>query len=157
MEPLKIGHLAASAGVGVETIRYYQRRKLLGTPPKPYGGQRLYPPAYVDRLRFIKRAQTLGFSLDDIGVLLQLNDGTGHVRARGLALRRLAEIEGRIADLASIKGVLEHLIHECEHAHGRLPCPIIATLLQASTSVPDAGGTRRKGRAAAARAIERAA
>jgi MerR family mercuric resistance operon transcriptional regulator len=149
VEPLKIGQLAASAGVGVETIRYYQRRKLLGTPPKPYGSQRLYPPAYVDRLRFIKRAQALGFSLDDVAVLLQLNDGTGHVRARELAMRRLAEIESRIADLAAIKGVLEHLIHECEHAHGRLPCPIIATLLRASSGV--AGGTQRTGQAAAAR------
>lgn len=153
MEPLKIGQLAASAGVGIETIRYYQRRKLLGTPPKPYGRQRLYPAAYVDRLRFIKRAQALGFSLDDVAVLLQLNDGTGHVRARELARRRLGEIESRIADLAAIKGVLERLIRECEHAHGRLPCPIIVTLLQASAAAPPAAGTRRRGRGAAARAI----
>jgi MerR family mercuric resistance operon transcriptional regulator len=152
VEPLKIGQLAASAGVGIETIRYYQRRKLLGTPPKPYGSQRLYPPAYVDRLRFIKRAQALGFSLDDVAALLQLNDGTGHARARELARRRLGEIEARIADLAAIKGVLEGLLRQCEHAHGRLPCPIIATLLQASAAVPPAE-TRRKGRAAAARAI----
>ncbi len=134
MEALKIGQLAASAGVGVETVRYYQRRKLLGTPPKPYGGQRLYPAAYVDRLRFIKRAQALGFSLDDVAVLLQLNDGTGHVRARELARRRLGEIGARIADLAALKGVLEALIRECEHAHGRRPCPIIATLVRAPAS-----------------------
>ena len=144
MEALKIGQLADSAGVGVETIRYYQRRKLLGTPPKPYGGQRLYPSEYVHRLRFIKRAQALGFSLDDVAVLLQLNDGTGHVRARGLALRRLGEIEARIADLVAIKGVLEHLVRDCEHAQGRLPCPIVATLLRAAgEEVPDAG--RRPG------------
>jgi MerR family mercuric resistance operon transcriptional regulator len=139
VEPLKIGQLAASAGVGIETIRYYQRRKLLGTPPKPYGSQRLYPPAYVDRLRFIKRAQALGFSLDDVAALLQLNDGTGHARARELARRRLGEIEARIADLAAIKGVLEGLLRQCEHAHGRLPCPIIATLLRtAGDGRPDA-------------------
>src|SRR5512134_417604 len=99
VDPLKIGQLAASAGVGVETIRYYQRRKLLGTPPKPYGSQRLYPAEYVDRLRFIKRAQALGFSLDDVAVLLQLNDGTGHARARALAAKRLAAVEAKIADL----------------------------------------------------------
>jgi MerR family mercuric resistance operon transcriptional regulator len=157
MDALKIGQLAASAGVGVETIRYYQRRKLLGTPPKPYGSQRLYPAAYVDRLRFIKRAQALGFSLDDVAALLQLNDGTGHVRARELARRRLGEIDARIADLAAIKGALEGLIRECEHAHGRLPCPIIATLLRASAAASPATGTRRKGRVAAARAIAGAA
>ena len=153
MEPLRIGQLAASAGVGIETIRYYQRRKLLGTPPKPYGSQRLYPAEYVDRLRFIKRAQALGFSLEDVAVLLQLNDGTGHVRARGLATRRLGEIEARIADLTAIRGVLERLVRECEHAHGRMPCPIIATLLRAAAKeAPPAGrprGGRRRGASAA--------
>jgi MerR family mercuric resistance operon transcriptional regulator len=152
VEPLRIGQLAASAGVGIETIRYYQRRKLLGTPPKPYGSQRLYPAAYVDRLRFIKRAQGLGFSLDDVAALLQLNDGTGHVRARELARGRLGEIDARIADLAAIRGVLERLIRECEHAHGRLPCPIIATLVHATEPAAPPAGTPRKGRAAAARA-----
>lgn len=131
MEPLRIGQLAASAGVGIETIRYYQRRKLLGTPPKPYGGQRLYPPEYVDRLRFIKRAQGLGFSLDDVAVLLQLNDGTGHVRARQLAVGRLAEIEARLADLVAMRDVLRGLVRRCAHAEGRVPCPIIATIAAA--------------------------
>ena len=153
MEPLKIGQLAASAGVGIETIRYYQRRKLLGTPPKPYGSQRLYPPAYVDRLRFIKRAQALGFSLDDVAALLQLNDGTGHARARRLAAARLEAIEARITDLAAMKDVLAQLIRDCAHAEGRVPCPIIATLLQPTPAALPADGRQRKGRGAAARAI----
>jgi len=127
-QPLRIGALAKAAGVGVETIRYYQRRGLLGTPPKPYGSQRLYPLAYVDRLRFITRAQALGFSLEDVAALLQLNDGTGHARARGLATRRLDEIEARIADLAALRDVLRALIRTCAHAEGRVPCPIIATI-----------------------------
>ena len=126
--PLKIGALARAADVGVETIRYYQRRKLLATPPRPDAGQRLYPPEYVERLRFIKRAQALGFSLDEVAALLLLNDGTGHVRARQLATRRLGEIEKRIADLAAIRKVLDALVRECAHAEGRVPCPIIATL-----------------------------
>ena len=130
------------AGVGVETIRYYQRRKLLATPAQTLRQPAHYPPAFVDRLRFIKRAQALGFSLDDVAVLLQLNDGTGHVRARRLASRRLAEIESRIVDLAAITRVLEHLIRDCEHADGRRPCPIIATLLQASADVPPRGRTQ---------------
>src|SRR5512145_929634 len=95
-QPLRIGALARAAGVGVETIRYYQRRRLLGTPARAFGGQRSYTPDFVDRLRFIKRAQALGFSLADVAALLQLDDGTGHVRARQLAAARLAEIESRI-------------------------------------------------------------
>jgi MerR family mercuric resistance operon transcriptional regulator len=128
---LRIGALARTAGVGLETIRYYQRLKLLGTPPRPYGGQRLYPAEYVDRLRFIKRAQALGFSLDEVAVLLQLNDGTGHVRARALAAKRLAAVEAKIADLGAIRDVLRELIRRCEHAAGRVPCPIIAALAPA--------------------------
>lgn len=127
-QPLRIGALARAAGVGIETIRYYQRRKLLGTPPKPQGGQRVYPAEDVARLKFIKRAQALGFSLDEVAVLLQLNDGTGHVRARSLATRRLAELEAKMADLAAVRDVLRELVRRCEHAHGRVPCPIIATL-----------------------------
>jgi MerR family mercuric resistance operon transcriptional regulator len=146
VEPLKIGQLAASAGVGVETIRYYQRRKLLGTPVRALGGQRSYPPEYVDRLRFIKRAQALGFSLADVAALLQLNDGTGHVRARQLAAARLAEIDSRIADLAAMRAVLARLIRDCEHAEGRVPCPIVATLLH-----EDAAEAKRIRRPATAR------
>lgn len=149
-QPLRIGTLARAAGVGIETIRYYQRRKLLGTPPRPFGGQRLYPGDYVDRLRFIKRAQALGFSLEEVAALLQLNDGTGHVRARQLAARRLAEIEARIADLTAIKRVLEMLIRECEHAHGRVPCPIIRTLQRPSELAPPPRGRPRPRTAAAA-------
>jgi MerR family mercuric resistance operon transcriptional regulator len=130
--PVRIGALARAAGVGVETIRYYQRVGLLGTPPKPHGGQRLYPPEYADRLRFIKRAQALGFALDEVAVLLQLNDGTGHARARALAAKRLAAVEAKIADLTAIRGVLRELIRRCEHAEGRVPCPIISSLAPAS-------------------------
>jgi MerR family mercuric resistance operon transcriptional regulator len=145
-QPLRIGALARAAGVGVETIRYYQRRRLLGTPARAFGGQRSYPPDFVDRLRFIKRAQALGFSLADVAALLQLDDGTGHVRARQLAAARLAEIESRIADLAAMREVLAQLIHDCEHAEGRVPCPIIATLLR-----DDAHAARRPRRPATAR------
>jgi MerR family mercuric resistance operon transcriptional regulator len=143
-QPLRIGALARSAGVGIETIRYYQRRGLLGTPPKPLGGQRLYPAQYAERLRFIKRGQALGFALEDVAVLLQLNDGTGHVRARQLATRRLDEIESRLADLAAIRDVLRELIRRCAHADGRVPCPIIATLA-AETARPAKSGRARPG------------
>ena len=140
-QPLRIGTLARAAGVGIETIRYYQRRRLLGTPARALGGQRSYPPEFVDRLRFIKRAQALGFSLADVAALLQLNDGTGHVRARQLASVRLAEIESRIADLAAMREVLARLIRQCEHAAARVPCPIIARLLH--DDAPTAKRARR--------------
>jgi MerR family mercuric resistance operon transcriptional regulator len=125
LQPLRIGTLAKKANVGVETIRYYQRRGLLSEPGKPLGGQRNYPPEAVERLQFIKRAQRLGLTLDDIAALLKLNDGTGHVRARQLATRRLEEIEAKLSDLTAMRDVLKKLVHQCEHAAGRVPCPII--------------------------------
>jgi len=147
-QPLRIGTLARAAGVGIETIRYYQRRRLLGTPARALGGQRSYPPEFVDRVRFIKRAQALGFSLDDVAALLQLNDGTGHVRARQLASARLAEFESRVADLAAMRDVLAKLIRHCEHTEGRVPCPIIATLLH-----DDAPARQRPSRRAPAKPL----
>jgi MerR family transcriptional regulator, mercuric resistance operon regulatory protein len=123
---LRIGSLAHEAGVGVETIRYYQRRRLLGEPTRPFGGQRAYSVEDVGRVRFIKRAQALGFSLDEIAELLKLDAGTGHVRARTLAEQRLREIETKIADLTAMREVLRDLVHRCEQNHGKVACPIIA-------------------------------
>ncbi len=128
LRPLRIGTLARQAGVGVETIRYYQRRKLLGTPARPLGGQRGYPPDYVERLLFIRRAQALGFSLDDVATLLTLSDGVDHVRARAIAQRRLEDVSSRIADLERIRAVLEKLMRDCELAAGCVPCPIISAI-----------------------------
>jgi MerR family mercuric resistance operon transcriptional regulator len=129
--PLRIGGLADAAGVGIETIRYYERRGLLGRPQKPYGGQRLYPPTYVQRVRFIKRAQALGFSLEEITALLALDGGTGHARARQIATQRLAQIEVRMADLGAMRSALIELIDHCAHSEGRVSCPIITTLAAA--------------------------
>jgi len=127
-QPLRIGALARAAGVNVETIRYYQRRKLLGQPDRPYGGQRAYPPEYAQRLRFIKRAQALGFTLEEIAELLTLDAGTGHVRARALAARRLAEIEAKLVDLSEMRAALRELLQRCEHTRGKVACPIISGL-----------------------------
>lgn len=128
---LKVGDVAAAAGVGVETIRYYQRRQLLDEPSRPYGGQRAYPPDTVDRVRFIKRAQTLGFSLEEIGELLKLDRGTGHAQAHALATRRLAEIETKLADLSAMRDALRALARRCERTRGKVACPIIATIVSA--------------------------
>ena len=134
-QALKIGGLASAAEVGIETIRYYQRRRLLGQPLRPGRGQRMYPPEYVTRVRFIKRAQALGFSLDEIAALLSLDSGTGHARARELASKRLGEIDAKIGDLVAMRDSLADLVHRCEHSQGKVACPIIASLVKEPSKV----------------------
>lgn len=129
---LTIGRLARAAGVGVETIRYYQQRGLLPVPASE-GMFRRYPLTLADRIRFIKRAQELGFSLDEIGELLRLEDGTDRPSIRRVAAERLAQTERKLADLRRMRKVLSHLLADCEHAGADVPCPIIATL---ATSEP---------------------
>ena len=128
-ESLTIGRLARAAGVGVETIRYYQHRGLLPVP-RSQGTFRQYPVALTARIHFIKRAQELGFSLDEITELLRLEDGTHRSTIRRIASDRLAQIEAKLLDLKRMKGALKHLVAECEHTRGDLPCPIIASLVQ---------------------------
>ena len=125
---LTIGDVADAAGVGIETIRYYERRGLVPQPGKAAGAYRRYGAGHVDRIRFIKRAQALGFSLEEIETLLALEDGTDRRSIRRIATTRLEETRRRIADLRRIEGVLAHLLHECE-AHAKAHhCPIIAAI-----------------------------
>lgn len=127
---LTIGRLARAAGVGVETIRYYQQRALLPVPASA-GAYRHYPVELSARVRFIKRAQELGFSLDEIGDLLRLQDGADRESIRAIASERLQQTERKLADLKRMQKVLGHLLAECEHTGSELPCPIIATLARA--------------------------
>lgn len=129
-----IGGLARAAEVGVETVRYYQRRRLLAVPPSS-GGVRRYPAAMVDRIRFIKRSQNLGFSLDEIRELLQLEKGGGRGAIRKIAGARLITIRDKIAALERMERVLAALLRKCDHTHAAAPCPIIAAL---NTSQPTA-------------------
>lgn len=126
-ETLTIGKLAKSAGVGVETIRYYQQRGLLPIPESS-GSYRHYPVSLGNRIRFIKRAQELGFSLEEVSELLSLEDGIDRTSIRRIASERLQEIQAKLDDLNRMKKALSHLIHECEHTGKEQPCPIIATL-----------------------------
>lgn len=126
-ESMTIGRLARAAGVGVETIRYYQQRGLLPVPAT-VGAYRHYPVALTARIRFIKRAQELGFSLDEITELLRLEDGTQRAAIRRIAADRLAQIDQKLTDLKRMQKVLKHLITDCEHTRAELPCPIIDTL-----------------------------
>lgn len=123
---MTIGRLARAAGVNIETIRYYQRRGLLATPRKPPGGVRSYVPDTLVRLRFIKRAQELGFTLREIADLLKLGDGSCK-EARALAERRLGDIKSRIHDLQSMSHTLSNLIQACRSGD-QPPCPIITSL-----------------------------
>ena len=127
-EHLTIGALSRTAGVNVETIRFYQRRRLLAEPDKPYGGIRRYGAADVARLRFIKAAQRLGFSLDDIAGLLRLADGTHCAEARVLAESKLQEVRARRADLARLEAVLASLVDACALGGGDCGCPLIDAL-----------------------------
>ena len=125
---LTIGDVADAAGVGIETIRYYERRGLVPQPGKAAGAYRRYGAGHVDRIRFIKRAQALGFSLEEIETLLELEDGADRRSIRRIAAARLEDTRRRIADLRRIEGVLAHLLHECE-AHAKAHhCPIIAAI-----------------------------
>ena len=125
---MSIGKLAEAAGVNIETIRYYQRRGLLDEPPKPLVGYRCYLPEQVKRLRFIKRAQALGFTLDEVGALLTLDAACSCSETRALAVRKLALIEQKMADLAAMQQVLGGLVRQCDASGGGATCPIIDAL-----------------------------
>jgi len=128
MPDLTIGRVASAAGVNVETIRFYQRRGLLVEPTKPLGGVRRYSGEMVARVHFIKRAQQLGFTLDEVQNLLALEDGQSCKKTRDLAVKKLAIVETRVADLNRMRRMLKTLIAECETVSGRIGCPIISTL-----------------------------
>lgn len=125
---MTIGVLAARAGVNVETIRYYHRRGLLPAPARPYGQVRRYDDASLQRVEFVKRAQRLGFTLEEVEALLSLNDGTGCQSARRIAEHKLVDIEARLHDLKVIRATLKELIGRCAVARGRVACPLIGAL-----------------------------
>jgi MerR family mercuric resistance operon transcriptional regulator len=124
-ESLTIGRLAAAAGVGVETIRFYQRRGLIETPPRAQAIRR-YGSEDVRRLRFIREAQAAGFTLEQIKELLSLDSGTDRDRVRALAADRLRALDTKIAELRRARSALARLAAECGKASSG-PCPIIAS------------------------------
>jgi len=128
MQRMTIGKVASAAGVNVETVRYYQRSGLIPEPPRPPGGVRRYPAETVARLRFIKRAQELGFSLAEVRRLLALGDPQSCGKARALAAEKLALVCARLADLERMRETLETLIRRCDAASGKVRCPIIESL-----------------------------
>ncbi|MET1111936.1 MAG: MerR family DNA-binding protein [Allosphingosinicella sp.] len=123
MADMTIARLAAAGSVGVETIRYYQRRGLLALPPRA-GAVRRYGPAELRRLLFIRRAQAAGFTLEEIGELLALDSGQDRARVRALAGERLAALEARIAELEAARSALTRLSRACASGT-KGPCPIL--------------------------------
>jgi MerR family mercuric resistance operon transcriptional regulator len=126
---MTIAALARKGGVGVETVRYYQRRGLLPEPERPAasglsGGVRRYDEEHVRRLRFIKAAQGAGFTLDEIGELLALDATDDRPRARELARARVVALDARIAELQAARAALSRLADHCASA-GAGPCPIL--------------------------------
>jgi MerR family mercuric resistance operon transcriptional regulator/MerR family gold-responsive transcriptional activator of gol and ges genes len=136
-ETLTAGRLAKAGGVNVQTVRYYERRRLLLPVRRTDSGYRLYPPEAVRVLRFIKNAQDLGFTLEEIARLLRLR--VGH-KAQCGAVRRQAEarlkvVRGKLADLRAMASVLERLVRTCAAKGTTGSCPILDSL--------DTGGARR--------------
>lgn len=125
---LTIGRLADEAGVNVETIRFYQRRGLMAEPDKPMSGYRRYASDAIKRVRFIKRAQVLGFTLDEVGSLLELNDACACVETRELAAHKLQVIEQKLADLKAMRKALTALLRQCDTGMTKGSCPIIHAL-----------------------------
>lgn len=123
-----IGQLAQTAGIGIETIRYYERRGLMPEPPRAASGYRRYPDDAAQRLRFIRRAKRLGFTLDEIIALLRLQAGGERADVKAAAEAKLAEIETRLADLERMRDTLRDVTRRCS-GHGPVAgCPIIETL-----------------------------
>ena len=122
---LTIGGLAAAGGVGVETIRFYQRRGLL-EKPMPQSGYRHYAADDVRRLRFIRQAQAAGFTLEEIRELLALDAGEDRARARALATVRIDALDDKIAELQRARNALLRLAQDCAEG-GSGPCPILAS------------------------------
>ena len=128
MTELTIGRLADEAGVNVETIRYYQRRGLMPEPAKPAHGHRRYADDAVKRVRFIKRAQVLGFTLEEISSLLELDEAHACGETRDLAAHKLQVIEDKLADLKAMRKALTTLVRQCDTGATRGTCPIIHAL-----------------------------
>jgi MerR family transcriptional regulator, copper efflux regulator len=130
VQSLTIKKTADLAGVGIETVRFYERENLIPPPPRTQSGYRQYPPQVVDRIRFIKRAQSLGFSLPEIRDLLSLTveAGTTPADIRATAERKILDIEQKIETLQRMRSTLIRVTRACQ-GHGALSdCPILEAL-----------------------------
>jgi MerR family mercuric resistance operon transcriptional regulator len=138
--PYTIAGVAAAAGVHVETVRYYQRLKLVPEPLRPFGGIRRYTEADADRLRFIKRAQAMGFTLAEVERLLNLQTRRSCRATRELAAAKLSLVDTRIRELRHLRKELAGLIADCDANSENGACPVMQRL----TLQPREAAARRK-------------
>lgn len=130
MQTLTIGKAAKQAGVGIDTVRFYEREGLLPEAQRTMSGYRLYSMDDVDRLRFIRRAKTLGFSLEEIAELLQLNAAKGsRACVKRVAEQRLANLDQKLRELTAIRDALATLVQQCSGQGSLKGCPIIKGVL----------------------------
>ncbi|MCA1821745.1 MAG: MerR family DNA-binding protein [Pseudonocardiaceae bacterium] len=127
---MRSGEVAERAGVNVQTLRYYERRGLIGLPPRSSSGYRAFPEETVGVVRFVKRAQELGFTLDEVGELLELAEGgpSECESARAMAAHRMAELQRRIADLERMRACLAELVTTCDLLRPDRRCPLLHAL-----------------------------
>lgn len=127
---MTIGQVASGAGVNIQTVRYYERRGLLPKAPRTASGYRQYDPEAVARLRFIKRAQELGFSLEEVAELLELRveHGAACEAVEAKAKEKIAMVESKIGELQRMKAVLVELARACDLREPTSDCPILAAL-----------------------------
>ena len=126
---LTIGRLALSAGVNLETVRYYERIGLMPAPARTPGGHRCYEPEHAQRLRFIRRSRELGFGIDAIRRLIALSEPGVQAccEVRDMAQDHIASVDAKIADLERLRTVLKQAVADCSEG-GRVRCPVIAEL-----------------------------
>lgn len=132
-QDLTIGKLARLAEVNVETIRYYQRRGLLAEPMKPCIGYRRYPADIVKHIRFIKRAQALGFTLNEVTILMKLEAARACGKTRALALKKINAIDQKLTGLTIMRRALTALVRQCDAGESAKRCPIIRVLEQSES------------------------
>jgi Hg(II)-responsive transcriptional regulator len=132
---MTIGEVAALTELPVATVRYYEKRRLIPEPPRSASGYRQYTPEVVDRLRFVKRAQALGFALEEIGELLDLRveDGAACEAVEARTRAKLADVRGRIEALRRLEAVLNDLAASCRSRTPTEECPVLDTLSEAGT------------------------
>jgi MerR family mercuric resistance operon transcriptional regulator len=135
---VRTSEVAAAAHVNAQTLRYYERRGLLPQPRRTRSGYRAYTADAVRVVRFVKRAQQLGFTLDDIEELLHLADGgpASCDEAKTMARGRVADLQRRIADLAGMRDALTRLVDTCDQPRAQRDCPILHDIQTAATTPP---------------------
>lgn len=129
---LRIGEVASRARVSIDTVRYYERRALLPAAPRTAGGYRVFAPEAIDRVLFIKQAQELGFTLDEIGILLTANGNSDCLRVHDLLDAKLSDLDARMRSMQAFREKLKHYLAECEEELKRHPnsadCPVVVEI-----------------------------